>query len=244
MPRSHRSVKAFCVALLLLSITIGISAQSIAIPKRQAAAGDAKAQCNLGVAYYNGDGVPKDEAEAIRWFRKAADQGYAEAQFNLGVAYDFGNGVPKDEVEAVRWYRKAADQGHAKAQYNLGVAYRNGDGVAEDSTEAIRWYRKAADQGHADAQYNLGVAYHNGNGVPQSYAEAYFWLNIAAESNSGSQGDIARLRDKEASYLGKAELLEMQERARKWLESHPPPSYPVIIANIQGTGKATGFTQC
>jgi TPR repeat protein len=61
--------------------------------------------------YQNGQGIPKDDAEAIKWYRKAADQGYAEAQTYLGTMYQDGQGVPKDDVEAVKWYRKAADQG-------------------------------------------------------------------------------------------------------------------------------------
>ncbi len=70
--------------------------------------------------YDNGQGVPEDDAEAVRWYRLAADQGNATAQFNLGVMYDTGRGVPQDDAEAVRWYRLAADQGDADAQFNLG----------------------------------------------------------------------------------------------------------------------------
>jgi TPR repeat protein len=33
--------------------------------------------------YANGQGVPQDYGEAIRWYRKAAEQGFADAQFNL-----------------------------------------------------------------------------------------------------------------------------------------------------------------
>ena len=43
----------------------------------------------------NGRGVSKDEAEAAKWFRKAADQGHAAAQYNSGYAYDNGQGVPR-----------------------------------------------------------------------------------------------------------------------------------------------------
>ena len=86
----------------------------------RAEAGDAEAQFNLGVLYNNGDGVPQDDAEAVRWYRLAADQGYADAQYNLGVMYATGEGVPQDDAEALRWYRLAADQGHAGAQHNLG----------------------------------------------------------------------------------------------------------------------------
>jgi TPR repeat protein len=114
--------------------------------------GDADAQNKLGSLYDAGRGVAKDNAEAVRWYRKAADQGGASAQYNLGVMYDEGEGVMEDDAEAVRWYRKAADQGRARAQYNLGVMYDEGEGVTEDDAEAVRWYRKAAAQGDADAR--------------------------------------------------------------------------------------------
>ena len=63
--------------------------------------------------YANGEGVPEDDAEAVRWLRLAADQGHADAQHNLGWMYANGEGVPEDDAEAARWYRLAADQGHA-----------------------------------------------------------------------------------------------------------------------------------
>ena len=49
--------------------------------------GDVDAQFNLGVMYDNGEGVPQDYAEAVRWYRLAAEQGNASAQFNLGSMY-------------------------------------------------------------------------------------------------------------------------------------------------------------
>ena len=48
--------------------------------------GDVGAQFNLGIAYEMGHGVPKNNKEAVMWFRKAAEQGYARAQYKLGVA--------------------------------------------------------------------------------------------------------------------------------------------------------------
>ena len=85
--------------------------------------GNATAQFNLGVMYDNGEGVPKDDAEAVRWYRLAAEQGTAAAQFNLGLMYANGEGVPEDDAEAVRWYRLAAEQGDATAQSILGLMY-------------------------------------------------------------------------------------------------------------------------
>src|SRR5205807_420797 len=46
--------------------------------------GDAKAQYGLGFMYREGRGVPRDDAEAVRWYRKAAEQGDAMAQHALG----------------------------------------------------------------------------------------------------------------------------------------------------------------
>ena len=66
--------------------------------------------------YDEGEGVPQDDAEAVRWYRLAAEQGDATAQYNLGLMYDEGEGVPQDDAEAVRWYRLAAEQGDASAQ--------------------------------------------------------------------------------------------------------------------------------
>ena len=57
--------------------------------------------------YANGEGVPQDYAEAVKWYRRAAEQGYAAAQYNLGAVYATARGVPQDYAEAVKWYRRA-----------------------------------------------------------------------------------------------------------------------------------------
>ncbi|MDA8634413.1 sel1 repeat family protein, partial [Verrucomicrobiales bacterium] len=108
---------------------------------RAAEQGDSLAQRNLG------KGVPEDDVEAVKRYRKADEQGDAEAQHNLGTCYYNGEGVPQDYAEAAKWYRMAAEQGFALAQYNLGTCYDNGEGVPQDSAEAVKWYRLAADQG-------------------------------------------------------------------------------------------------
>ncbi|MGD0650367.1 MAG: trypsin-like peptidase domain-containing protein [Verrucomicrobiia bacterium] len=141
----------------------------------------ARAQYNLGVCYDNGQGVPQDHAEAVKWFRKAAEQGEAMAQVKLGLCYHNGEGVTKDYQEAVKWYRKAAEQGYAYAQFSLGFCYHTGEGVTKDDKETVKWYRKAAEQGDASAQHNLGLCYHEGEGVTKDDKEAVKWYRKAAE---------------------------------------------------------------
>ena len=50
----------------------------------------------LGVMYRRGEGVPKDAAEAAKWYRRASEQGNAFAQVNLGGAYAHGEGIPQN----------------------------------------------------------------------------------------------------------------------------------------------------
>jgi uncharacterized protein len=93
----------------------GAAASEFDETKALAELGMAAAQNNLALMYDNGEGVPENDAEAVKWYRKAADQGLVEAQFNLGNMYESGEGVPENDAEAVKWYRKAADQGLARS---------------------------------------------------------------------------------------------------------------------------------
>jgi hypothetical protein len=107
--------------------------------------GDPRAQTTLGLLYYRGSkDVPRDEAEAAKWFRLAAEHGDATAQFNLGVMYSEGQGVPQDHAKAAKFYRSAAEQGNPQAQYNLALWYAEGDGGAPDLVAAHMWFNLAA----------------------------------------------------------------------------------------------------
>jgi TPR repeat protein len=46
---------------------------------KKAQTGDAGSQNDLTMIYVSGDGVPKDFAKAMKWFRKAAEQGRLKA---------------------------------------------------------------------------------------------------------------------------------------------------------------------
>jgi hypothetical protein len=84
--------------------------------------GDAAAQFKLGTMYASGEGLAKDDVQAITWFRKAAEGGNADAQYALGLKYDNGHGVDKDGAQAVDWFQKAAGQGHQGAAKRLAEA--------------------------------------------------------------------------------------------------------------------------
>ncbi|MFD0980628.1 hypothetical protein [Tropicimonas aquimaris] len=109
--------------------------------------GDAEAQTALGTLYYNGWGVPRNAAEAVRLYRLAADKGFAKAQYYLGDLVEKGKYLPMDLAGAVHLYHLAALQGYAPAQYQLGVMYRDGRGTEKNSVAAHMWFSIASQNG-------------------------------------------------------------------------------------------------
>lgn len=109
-----------------------------------AEAGDANAQYNLGAMYSDGLGVPKNDAEAVRWYRMAAEQGHAEAQAALALKFYAGSGVPRDYAQAASWGRKAADQRHPGGYALLGLLHVfPGPGFPADDVKAFAYFTVA-----------------------------------------------------------------------------------------------------
>ena len=66
--------------------------------------GDAKAQTNLGVMYYEGQGVPQDYVQAHMWFNLAAASGKENAAENRDIAAS--NMTPAQIAEAQKLARE------------------------------------------------------------------------------------------------------------------------------------------
>ncbi|MFD1157678.1 tetratricopeptide repeat protein [Roseovarius aestuarii] len=167
--------------------------------------GNEIAQYNLGLMYFNGNGVPSSFEEMLKWHSSAAALGSVDAQLSLGNIYRGGFGVAQDFAEAATFYKQAAEQGNAKAQNNLAALFAKGLGVPKDAEAAVRWYRTAAEQGDSSGQVNLGIAYDKGKGVSEDDVLAYMWLHIAHNNGGGiaasmSKGLVANnLTEKEIS---------------------------------------------
>jgi hypothetical protein len=182
---------------------VSLSPAEISELQTKAEAGDAIAQRNLGRAYREGDGVPKNEEVAVKWFREAANQGDAAAENDLGVAYRTGEGVARDKEEAARWYANAAKHGSPEGMFNLGVCYYNGDGVGSNEFTAYAWFLLAQDAGDklaedavsrsaaamskgetAAAFMRIADMYEKGEELPKDEMGSVRWLRKAAEIDS------------------------------------------------------------
>ena len=69
--------------------------------------------------YVDGVGMAKDEAEAVKWYRKSAEQGFSEAQYCLGVSYEKGQGVLKDEAESAHGFRRCLRPGSCRGNHRV-----------------------------------------------------------------------------------------------------------------------------
>jgi len=168
---------------------------------KDAEAGSATAQFELGFLYYSGkNGAEQDYEKAREWLTKSAEQDYSEAQMLLAAIYNDGIGTKKNPSEAVRWLQKAIEKKKPGKNYNLesnelaaaycclGQDFQTGEGVKQDSDKAFNFYSKAAELGDAKAQVLVGSFYSLGVSVKEDQKEAIKWFEKAAK-----QGDVTGL---------------------------------------------------
>ena len=130
--------------------------------------------------YYVRSGLPRDDNEAVVWFKDAASHSDWQAQSILGQMYLSGYKIVQDYSEAAKWLKLAAANGQKNAQLRLGQMYEEGLGVPKDSHEAIFLYESAAAQGLVDANLVLGMAYDVGEIVPRDDKKSTDWYRLAA----------------------------------------------------------------
>jgi len=160
-----------------------------------------------GDRYYNGDGVPQDYVEALKWYRRAADKDIAIAQRTVGLMYYSGLGVEQNIAEALMWFVKAGEGGDVYAQWFMGAANE----LAENWSEAFKWYRMAAELGEVTSQRLLGNLYFNGNGTAKNDNEALRWFRKAADG-----GEAVAQRVLGQLYLGGIIVQKNEAEAAKW----------------------------
>lgn len=186
--------------------------------RRAAELGYGPAQVVIG--YYVENGVitshgqpvgtmtPREPAEAVEWYKKAAQQGDRLAYWLLGRMYFMGDGVPQDLSAAEPWLQKAASQGDPYGQYLLGEVKLQ----RSDYAKAAEMFRKAAMQGLPQAQAELGLLLKDGKGVNLDKAEAYLWLIMSY--NAGNQSVAETLRALRPQ-LATTQVEQAQSRSRE-----------------------------
>ena len=195
---------------------------AMSLYRTAAARGDAKIQASaktrIGILYEWGLGVPRDYAEAWKWFLEAANLGDGFAQAYIGDYYFHGIGRERSFTDALHWYRAAADKNVPLGISQVGWIYLNGLGVAPDTAEARRWYQKGAMLDSPSSEYQLGWIY--GHVAPLDYAEAMKWYRkAAAHGHPTAENNIGFLYEHglgvKADYRAAARWYSLAARAEQ-----------------------------
>ena len=193
------STKQFGPAYVPGSVLKGAAARSMAELLQQAEGGDPDSQYRLGLAYDLGGNVPRDLAEAMKWYNLAAGAGNADAQNSVGSALQ----AEKRYVEAFAWYEKAATQGHALSTNALAALYDAGLGVTQDRRKARELWSAAAGLGSAEAMWNLARLYATAALGERDLIAACAWnLRAGAYAKPAERALLART-EQTAAFLQK-----------------------------------------
>ena len=117
--------------------------------------GEASAMYALGIAYFFGQGVVKNDEQSSKWVLKAASLGNIGAQAEIGHRYAVGLGVIKDDLKAIEWYRKAIKQGSPEAMGYLAWNYSKSIGVNKNIEIAYSLYQLADNEGLQSARERI-----------------------------------------------------------------------------------------
>ena len=210
-------------------------AERAAFVRAAAEAGLAEAQAIYGQMLLDGNGVARDAAAALDWFKRAAAQHHVMALNMVGRCYDLGWGTPVMKDRAAECFRLAAEQGLDWAMYNYATLLALGEGVPEDKAAALDWLEKAARLGNAKAINFLGSFHEDGWVVPRDMAQAARLYARAAQGGDfrgcfnharmlGAKGRI----DEAIGWLaraGETATAAFVDKACAWLEASGVPGF-------------------
>ncbi|MFN0043252.1 MAG: tetratricopeptide repeat protein [Alphaproteobacteria bacterium] len=200
----------------------GHYAEALAGFNELAKSGHAAAQFQLALMHHQGDGVPADIREGLKWYRRAADQGFAPAIYSLGLLFDQGFGVKVNPIEAVKYFKRSAELDHPQAQFTYAYMLQIGRGTPKDGPAALRWFTRAAEQGHGMALFGVGLCNRQCPGVTPNKVNTHAFLGLAIPKlqEGVMKNSATKMREKTASTMTPGELRESERVAANWQARH------------------------
>ncbi|ORE97859.1 SEL1-like repeat protein [Aurantimonas sp. 22II-16-19i] len=129
-------------------------------------AGQAVAQYELALAYYDGRGVEESPEKAVELLQKSAAAGNGFAKYFIGIEKVNGTYVAQDYPGAYQLFGEAAAFGVPEAFVELGKMEYSGQGVPENYPKAYEYYRQAAEQDVPGGHFYVGFMDAFGVGEP------------------------------------------------------------------------------
>ncbi|MGD0259555.1 MAG: J domain-containing protein [Verrucomicrobiota bacterium] len=161
-----------------------------------ARSGSPSDQVELADMYSEGTKVPKNEAEAFRWYLAAASQGDCQGMWMVGVSYLRGLGVERDKNEATKWLSR--------------LAY-------PETTEDISGLSLML-----NAQILMAEIYYD-PGEPHDPATAYGWVLLAICYGQPSNVEVTQFNFDSPMFHLERQRASMLEQMKEKLESELTP---------------------
>ena len=143
--------------------------------------------------YANGKGVAKNEAEAVKWYRKAAEQGHASGQCKLGFMYANGKGIAKDEAEAIRWYRNMPSRATPALNSASTPCAPAAQASSKKRPKPSGYYAMPRTTATPSVNAASGSRYANGQGVKKTPKPSQWFRNAAEKGYAGAEFNLGRL---------------------------------------------------
>jgi hypothetical protein len=190
--------------------------EAIALYRKAADAGDARALYSLGYLTELGDHVPKDLKGAYALYEKAAERGNADGAINLAVALWEGKIMPKNGPRAFALLEKASQSGSAKATFDLAALMD--EGANGNPAQALALFEQAGALGE-----------------PRGYRAAAGLLDVGrnvARDPSGAADLLLRCVIADSGEC----LAELTAKTPSWT----PQTVKAIQTRLLGAGYYTG----
>jgi TPR repeat protein len=147
--------------------------------------------------YREGEGVNKDNSQALKYLRLAADDNYIQALHSMGYEYSLGEILHQENSKALEYLQKAAEYGNNFSAGTLGLLYYDGDYiVSRDYDKAFYYLHEAA--GHPEEFgdemlgtifKDLAACYRFGRGTEVNHSLASYYTEQAAKCGDSSSFD-------------------------------------------------------
>jgi len=145
--------------------------------------------------YQKGEELPKDDAEAVQWWQKAALRGDADAQVSLAVIFLNGKGVPQDLVQGRHWCDELEKKHDSRGSYCLGYIRQHGLGGDLDAAAARKLYAKAALDHYPPAMKALaGMEAKGEGGKVDRISASLLYARLAARGDQESLQSLAEIK--------------------------------------------------
>ncbi|MDR0666914.1 MAG: sel1 repeat family protein [Campylobacteraceae bacterium] len=150
--------KRFLMLIMIFLISVGICAETpkfesrkIADYQKECAAKEAQGCFFIGIAYFLGDGLDKDDKKSLEYLEKARELEPKNPNFLSTIAkmyyYDYkANEIKENLHKALDLFNRACRYGEFDSCNILGGIYEYGDGeIGSDYAIAALYYQKSCE---------------------------------------------------------------------------------------------------